>query len=385
MSEKKLKSGTIGYYWAPPTRDLNAGCPVSREPLGNDYATAVGRARFLNSYLDAWRAGRSGVVLDCTRMGFGTVGWLFNTYLNSNAFRERVSERSQPEYRRALRRIEELSTTNGEYVRDLPALSLSPGAVDKIYRRLRDGRKRQANLAIDIARRAWDVVWRLHPEQVAEKNPWRGVERDLTRQTKPAATREEAYALANALRDIGEPHLGAAAIICFELHQRPEHIRKGDITWRDWRPESRPQHAYVRHPKTGAKGWIPLEDEYGQLFPDLDAYLAELKPLGLPIVLTSGRRGPPRPYSAEHAQRKVREARKSANLGTHVTLDSCRHGGLTELGDAGLSEQEIMALSMHRSPDAARGYVKKTEEQRIHGLRKRRTYVAGTKEAQESE
>jgi integrase len=211
------------------------------------------------------------------------------------------------------------------------------------------------------------------------------VERDLTRQTKPAATREEAYALANALRDIGEPHLGAAALICFELHQRPEHVRNGDITWRDWRPESRPQHAYVRHPKTGAKGWIPLEDENGKLFPDLDAYLADLKPLGLPIVLTSGRRGPPRPYSAEHAQRKVREARKSANLGTHVTLDSCRHGGLTELGDAGLSEQEIMALSMHRSPDAARGYVKKTEEQRIHGLRKRRTYVAGTKEAQESE
>jgi len=34
--------------------------------------------------------------------------------------------------------------------------------------------------------------------------------------TKVAAKRAEAYTLANALKEIGEPHLRAAALICFE-------------------------------------------------------------------------------------------------------------------------------------------------------------------------
>ena len=48
---------------------------------------------------------------------------------------------------------------------------------------------------------------------------------------------------------------------------------------------------------------------------------------------------------------------------------------MTELGDAELTEQQIMALSAHRSPEAARGYVKRTEAQRLTASRKRRVWV----------
>ena len=115
-------------------------------------------------------------------------------------------------------------------------------------------------------------------------------------------------------------------------------------------------------------------------------YTPSLKPtsrnwrLGLPIVLTSGRRGPARPYSDEYAQRKVREARASAGLGPHVTLDACRHGGLTELGDAGATEFEGMAASMHKTPHALRLYVKRSEAQRMSAARKRRRLVEGGRE-----
>ena len=42
---------------------------------------------------------------------------------------------------------------------------------------------------------------------------------------------------------------------------------------------------------------------------------------------------------------------------------------MTELGDAGLTEAQVMALSAHETPDAARLYVKRTEVQlrRPHG------------------
>jgi hypothetical protein len=181
--------------------------------------------------------------------------------------------------------------------------------------------------------------------------------------------------LAQALKAMGEPHLGAAALLSFEFHQRPEHVRNGDITWTDYRPAHRPDAVHIRHPKTGAKGWVPLEDERGLLFPELEAYLADLPRLGLPIVLTQGRRGPARPYSAEYAQRKVREARKLAGLGEHVTLDACRHGGLTELGDAGATDSEAMAASMHRVAPTLHLYIKKTERQRASAARKRRDLI----------
>jgi len=49
----------------------------------------------------------------------------------------------------------------------------------------------------------------------------------------------------------------------------------------------------------------------------------------------------------------VQEARAKANLPKHVTFAACRHGGMTELGDAGLTEPQIMSLSAHETPAAA--------------------------------
>jgi hypothetical protein len=315
---------------------------------------------------------------------FGTISWLIDRYLKSNAFtnKKKVSKRSEYEYKRALRRIEDLPTKIGGTVGGLPVVSITPTAVDKIYEGLQKGKRgprlRQANLSIDIMRKAWKVVRRLVPAAVPAENPWIGVERDLGKATKPAATRAEAYALANALRTLGEPHLGAAALICFEWHQRPEHVLAGDITSADYRPKERPDAVLVRHPKTGEKGWWPLQDDGGALlFPEIEAYLNGLKRLGVPIVLTPGKRGPARPYSIGHSQRCVRKARVAAGLGSHVTLDACRHGGLTELGDSGVTEQEGMAASMHKTPQALRLYIKRTESQRVAAAQKRRAARAG--------
>ena len=73
-----------------------------------------------------------------------------------------------------------------------------------------------------------------------------------------------------------------------------------------------------------------------------------------------------------------------AGLGDHVTLDACCHGGLTELGNAGLTEVEIMSLLMHRTPDASRGYVKRIEVQRLNASMKRRKLVEGVDSGSES-
>jgi len=48
---------------------------------------------------------------------------------------------------------------------------------------------------------------------------------------------------------------------------------------------------------------------------------------------------------------------------------------MTELGDAELTEQGVMSLSMHKTPQAARLYVKRTERQRATAARRRRQWV----------
>lgn len=76
-----------------------------------------------------------------------------------------------------------------------------------------------------------------------------------------------------------------------------------------------------------------------------------------------------------YAQAKVREAREKAGLGSHVTPDACRHGGMTELGDAERAEQGVMALSGHKTPRAARLYVKRMEHRRVRVAATHRDFV----------
>jgi hypothetical protein len=157
----------------------------------------------------------------------------------------------------------------------------------------------------------------------------------------------------------------------------------------------RPEEVRLAQGKTGAIGWLKLaadltktprkEAQIARLLPELEDYLDQLARVGDAVVLmTRERHGrdrtwrqfkPPRPYRMAHAQRLVREARVNAGLGEHVTLAACRHGGMTELGDAGLTEQAVMALSQHATPEASRLYVKRTEAQRSAAALQRRQYV----------
>ena len=209
---------------------------------------------------------------------------------------------------------------------------------------------------------------------VPNVNPFRAVELEHSKGTTRPTSREEAYALHAALVAAGEPHLAVVPLAAFEWHQRPENVLAGHLTWGDYRPRERPNSVRVLHHKTGEIVWLPLVSQRGQaLFPELSAYLDSLPRLGAPIVLMQpkplGKRipGPAKPFLLRTARSRVRKAATKAGLPSWLTLAACRHGGLTELGDAELTEQGVMALSGHRAPDAARLYLKRTEAQREAG------------------
>jgi len=137
----------------------------------------------------------------------------------------------------------------------------------------------------------------------------------------------------------------------------------------------------IEHHKTGERVPLPLSDRDGPLFPELMAYLDGLERLGVPVVLMKPKRlhgakvATAKPFLLRTARNRVRAAARAAKLPEDLTLAACRHGGMTELGDAELTEQGVMALSGHKTPEAARLYLKRTETQRASAARKRRAWV----------
>ncbi|HEY4846213.1 MAG TPA: hypothetical protein VIH87_00030 [Methylocella sp.] len=87
-------------------------------------------------------------------------------------------------------------------------------------------------------------------------------------------------------------------------------------------------------------------------------------------------KGKPKPtklYSASGMAKLVRRLRVLAKLPPTFTLDACRHGGMTELEEAELTDGQGRALSAHKSR-AYEGYAKRTMERALAATRKRHAH-----------
>jgi hypothetical protein len=144
---------------------------------------------------------------------FGTVDWLFREYKLSAAYKERVSERSRPDYERVMLLLADWRTKKGDRIGDRRIKAITPAGADKLYTLIADGRPRQGEKLIVLCRRAWNVVHRLHPDQFDRDvpNPWLGVtKKRRVMAAKPAASRDEVYAFAEAAIAAGRPEAAGA-------------------------------------------------------------------------------------------------------------------------------------------------------------------------------
>jgi integrase len=371
---KPLVGGRTGFYWTIPGHWRRKGCPLESTMLGVDLGEeALERlADDLNARLDGWRQESIAGLAPTSPTMPGTVAWLFREYLKSDAFEKRVAPRSRPDYRNLFEKIIAMPPVKGPYRRvgDLPILSISPRAADKLYARLCEGgRYRRGEKAVTYCKTAWRIMQRLYPVHFPTDvpNPWL----DLTvtrrqRAEKPAVDREMVYRFAWAVAD-HRPELAAAAVICFEWLQRPENVI-GHMTWNDYRGPVAPEQIRIVHHKTGETVLHPLADENGEAFyEEAEQVLARLPRRGLLMVLgPDGQR-----YQPTRFAQLVRREADRLELPSTFTLDACRHGGMTELEEAELTEGQGMALSAHRTPRAYRGYAKRTEKRILAATRRR--------------
>jgi hypothetical protein len=157
---------------------------------------------------------------------------------------------------------------------------------------------------------------------------------------------------------------GAAAVICFEWLQRPENVIAGHIKWSGYRPSGKPT-IQIEHHKTGAVIEHPLEEKLEdcsivKFYEEAEEILSHLKRRGVPMILREAEEGKSKPYPFSGMQKIVQRMRKDIGLPVEFTLDACRHGGMTELEEAELTEGQGRALLAHRTKESYAGYAKRT-------------------------
>jgi hypothetical protein len=392
---KPLAGGRTGFYFTVPTYYRKQGCTISNESLGSDYALACGddgdggRAAALNGLFDEWRAMRAGEPIPSIAR-YGTVDWLFREYKRSKAYTEKVSARSSPDYERTMLLVADTLTKTDDRIGSRPVRSITPRGADKIYEKIIIGTKgkrlRQGEKAVALCRKAWRVVQRLYPDEFDNKtpNPWEGVTRERrVKNKKPAVTREQVYTFALGCIDRGQPEPAAAAVICFEWLQRPENVLAGYLRWSDYRSREWPNAIRIEHHKTGELVWHPLEETVGNVttkfYEDAEAILAKLPRRGVPMILREVISPKSRPdqmttsklFSISGFQKIVQRMRAEIGLPSTFTLDACRHGGMSELEVAELTDGQGRALSGHKTKQAYAGYAKQTLERALPATRKR--------------
>jgi hypothetical protein len=89
------------------------------------------------------------------------------------------------------------------------------------------------------------------------------------------------------------------------------------------------------------------------------------------MILQSHRDGTCTPFTIIRMGKRVRRLRIALGLPGSFTLDACRHGGMTELEEAELTDGQGRALSGHRTQRAYEGYAKRTLKRALPATRKR--------------
>lgn len=384
----------LAFYFNVPMRLRRRGCPVPNEALGTSYIVACGedgnggRAAVLNGLIDEWDERQKGLpVSSVFAPRIGTVDWLFREYKQSKAYLEKVSRRSRVNYEWAMRAFCDLPDKAGQRTGSKSIKSISPRAADKIYDKLvigpKGNRLRTAEKLATLARKAWKVVHRLFPAEFDKEipNPWVGLTmKTRVKATKAAVTREQVYAFAHGCIEAGEVEAAAAAVICFEWLQRPENVIAGHLKWSDYRTPQAPNIVRIQHHKTGAIALHPLEERQSdgsivKFYEDAENVLSHLKRRGLPMILREVDEGKFKPFSFSGMQKTVQRMREELALPSSFTLDACRHGGMTELEEAELTDGQGRALSAHKTQQSYEGYAKRNLPRALSATRKRYAHV----------
>lgn len=347
MTHRKLADGSVAYYWQPKASIVKAGKAKST-PLGSDLAEAVRKAEALNARLDGVRRDDKHLAADPD-----TVDAVIEAYKKSDDYAQ-LKPTTRNGYRKFLRQLSNYVGDNGKRFGDLPAARVEPHHVAKIYERLKQTGKRSsaaAQLRAGGAAFAWA---RRMKEGGVSQNPFLKQKLEAANESGvvwPKAIQEQFIA---AARQHGFLSLALACRLGVYLCQRPTDLR--NLRYDNITAEQALRFKQSKtSERTKAVMVLPLTPE---ILAEIEANRPgklHAKRAGADYLLRT-REG--KPYSARNLADDIADLRKLAGIDDKFIGKDWRHTGLTELGELGLNEIQLMAWSGHTTPGMLRRYVK---------------------------
>jgi hypothetical protein len=405
VRRKPLRSGGWGYFFDLPTWARRAGCTISPEALGVDYAKAVERAEtVLLPAFDSWRTGGKSDAVSTTA-ALGTLDWVFAEYRADRRY-TKLDTRTKRNHEVGFRLVGGHLLKDGRKLGSVRITAINTAVIDALYEKLLVVKETDAtgnvierercttvNHAMKSCRRAWNVAARRNPGKLPQVNPFAAMGLESSDRETPTATFAELQVFRAKAIELGLPSLATAALIGWEWLQREIDIfATFEVT--HYRPKERPNAVRVVHEKTGEENWIPLFDDQtgAPFFPVLMAELDALKRTriaGLMLRRDWGKHDPWPTFPKEdeidltHMSRKVKEVIRAAGLRDELTFTSFRHGGFTEAADSDLTDAEMRAQGRHKSAKVLPRYAKRTMKQVAKGIRKRQAARTKTEDLSE--
>jgi hypothetical protein len=363
-------------------------CPVKATPLGTNLLKALETAEQLNEALDSWRTASKPAGPTP-----GTVDWLFRWYREQRKFTKN-SPKTQSDYIKIMNAVATVEMKRGVFGQR-KAGAVGPETADKLYEIFLSRGARQALYMVQVCRAVYNWAGRYSTVTGVPKghNPFSGMAISYKPEEGNRPTsRAEYEAYCEKARELGYESMATAAALSFELVQRvwdafgipdPElpagaraRLNKDrGIKWEDYRPGV---SIKVKQSKTGKPITIPLVDRGGgsdpvALYPELEAQLARVKPGDATgLIVVEERTG--KPYKHRRMSTVHREICDAAKLPKEMKFTGFRHGGATEIGDAG--EADIRSISGHAQLNTAAIYNKASEEKARRIAKLRRAHIA---------
>lgn len=391
MEPKTLSGGVIAWYWSPKKRIMDqlkaAKAPITRRSLGTDYAKAAAAARVFNEELDHWLLHhRLPGEPEEARIIPGSMDDVFQTYRDHMPSRPgsfaSLDLGTQYDYERLMKRFADFRLTDGRRIGQVKAVDLDPSTVDAVYEELLhdekgNARRRVTNHMMAACRRAWKVAYRAKPHLVPAANPFAEMNLNHKAVETTPATYAQLKTFEEKAAEMGYPEIAFAARAAWELLQRVEEICTRFV-WTHYRPDDHPNEIFVGYSKNDNPVWKPLQDEDKDgniilFYPQLEERLNAVPKRAALVCAHEVRKGRQKPnadktpvfkgYSPRMMQKRAKAIRIAAKLPDHVTLETFRHGGLTELGDAGLPDTLALALSRHKQRGTIDRYIHTTDDQ----------------------
>jgi hypothetical protein len=309
----------------------------------------------------------------------GSFDWLIEAYQASPRFLD-LPAATRRSYAGVLRRVTNYELKDGRRFGSLPLTSITPGAADQIYAKLKirpDGSKRlrSAMLSMRVCQRAWSVAQRRYSSEMPALNPFA----NMGISYRPTPTRPVTYAelirFVTMADRLGDHSIGTAAMLAYFWLQRQVDILER-LSWEHYRPADAPDIVRIFHHKTHEMIDIPLVDTDGSpLWPEMCERLDRTCRRG-PLIIMRDRPDRLRkaylPWREDYFRHRVADIRAAAGIDAEVKFMGLRHGGNTEGADADLSDAQLRALSGHRTASMVVTYARTSMQQRRDGARKRR-------------